>query len=44
MAKKFNYEAAENWKDVVSRKDIDAVIVCTSPHVHAEISIAAMDA
>ena len=42
MAIKFNCEAAENWEDVVSRKDIDAIIVCTPPYAHAEISIAAM--
>ncbi len=42
MAVKFNCEATEHWQDIVSRKDIDAIIVCTPPHVHAEISIAAM--
>ena len=44
MARKFNCEAAENWEEVISRNDVDAVIVCTPPHVHAEISIAAMNA
>ena len=42
MANKFNCEATENWQDIVKRKDIDAIIICTPPHVHAEISIAAM--
>ena len=42
MANKFGCEAVESWEEVISRKDIDAVIVCTPPHVHAQISIAAM--
>ena len=42
MAHKYCCEATENWEDIISRKDIEAVIVCTPPHVHAEISIAAM--
>jgi predicted dehydrogenase len=35
-------EAVEGWEPVVERQDLDAVIVCTPPHLHAEISIAAM--
>ena len=35
MANKFGCEAVESWEEVISRKDIDAVIVCTPPHVHA---------
>lgn len=41
-ASRFGCESASNWKSVVERSDIDAVIVATPPHVHAEISIAAM--
>ena len=44
MASRFNCEAVRNWKDVIKREDIDIVIVSTPPHVHAEISIAAMQA
>ena len=44
LAAKVGCDASADWKSVVARKDIDAVIVCTPPHVHAEISIAAMRA
>ncbi len=32
----------EGWEPVVEREELDAVIVATPPHLHAEISIAAM--
>lgn len=35
-------EAAEGWESVVERKDLDVVLVCTPPDLHARISIAAM--
>jgi predicted dehydrogenase len=35
---------SDNWRCVVERKDVDAVLVCTPPHLHAEISIAALKA
>ena len=34
--------ATSQWEDVVARDDVEAVIVCTPPHLHAEIGIAAM--
>jgi predicted dehydrogenase len=33
-----------DWRRTVERQDVDAVVVCTPPHVHAEISIAALEA
>lgn len=36
--------ATSQWEDVVTRDDMEAVIVCTPPHLHAPISIAAMRA
>lgn len=42
MSKNFNCEAIEDWRDAVKRKDIEAVIVCTPPSMHSEISIKAM--
>ena len=44
MAARMGCEASGDWHSVVSRKDIDAILVCTPPHVHAEISVAAMRA
>ena len=31
-----------DWRRTVERKDVDAIVVCTPPHIHAEISIAAL--
>lgn len=35
-------EVVEGWEPMVERQDLDAVIVCTPPHLHAEISVSAM--
>jgi predicted dehydrogenase len=40
----FGCEATDSWPDVVQRSDVNAVLVCTPPHVHAEIAIAALRA
>lgn len=42
LAKSMDCEATSRWQDIIERKDIDAVVVCTPPHLHAEMSIAAM--
>jgi predicted dehydrogenase len=34
---------SDDWRRTVARSDIDAVLVCTPPHNHAEITIAALD-
>lgn len=44
MAHQFNCAADKTWQDTVRRDDIDTLIVATPPHVHAEISTAAMRA
>jgi predicted dehydrogenase len=36
-------EATDNWQEVVEREDINAILVCTPPNLHAPISIAAMN-
>jgi predicted dehydrogenase len=33
-----------NWREIISDPEIEAIIVCTPPHLHSEISIAAMEA
>ena len=42
LASQMGCQAAMGWEEIVSRPDIDAVIVATPPHLHAAISIAAM--
>ncbi len=32
-----------DWRQAVARPDVDAVVVCTPPHIHAEIAIAALE-
>jgi len=41
LANSIGCQATANWAEVVE-KDLDAVLVCTPPHLHAPISIAAM--
>jgi len=42
LARRFGCESVAGWRPLVERDDIEAVVVCTPPHLHAEISIAAM--
>lgn len=42
LAAKMECAAGLGWKDIVTRSDIDVVLVCTPPDLHAAISIAAM--
>jgi predicted dehydrogenase len=41
-AAQFGCEAIDKWRDMVKREDIDVILVCTPPYVHAEMSILAM--
>lgn len=41
LANSLGCQATTNWAEVIE-KDLDAVLVCTPPHLHAPISIAAM--
>jgi predicted dehydrogenase len=36
--------AVATWQEAVARTDVEAVLVCTPPHLHAEISVAALRA
>ncbi len=42
LAENIGCEATNHWEEVVEREDIDIVLVCTPPHLHASMSIAAM--
>jgi len=42
LADEMGCEATANWEEVVKRKDVEVVIVCTPPHLHAPMSIAAL--
>ena len=44
FSQSFDCEITDNWKDLVKRKDIDAVLVCTPTSLHAEMAIAALKA
>src|SRR3954452_20133243 len=37
-------DVERNWRDLIERSDVDAVIVSTPPSLHAEMSIAALRA
>jgi predicted dehydrogenase len=40
----FNCAWSSDWRSAVERADVDAILVCTPPHLHAEITIAALEA
>jgi predicted dehydrogenase len=42
LAKEMGCEATANWKDVVERNDLEAVIITTPNHLHAQMCINAM--
>jgi predicted dehydrogenase len=44
LAKTFGCESTVGWEDVIKRDDLDAIVICTPPHLHAKIGIAAMQA
>ncbi|MDN4171554.1 Gfo/Idh/MocA family oxidoreductase [Nocardioides sp. SOB77] len=37
-------DTATDWRDVVTRDDVDVVDICTPGHLHAEIALAALEA
>ena len=43
LADSMGCEAIDRWEEVIERSDIDVVVVCTPPNLHATMSIAAMN-
>ena len=43
-AQQYKAEGYLDWREVIARKDVDAVLVATPDHWHAQIALAAMDA
>ena len=37
-------EALDDWRQIIERNDIDAILIGTPPYVHREIAVAAIDA
>jgi len=44
LAEPIGAKAYPNWEDIIADPNIDAVIVCTPPHLHAEMSIRSLEA
>ena len=42
LASQMGCSATSSWEDVVTRDDVEAVIISTPPHMHAPIGVAAM--
>ena len=42
LADSVGCQATDRWEEVVARDDVDVVLVCTPPHLHAQMTIAAM--
>ena len=43
LADSMGCEATDRWEEVIELSDIDVVVVCTPPNLHATMSIAAMN-
>ena len=42
LAGQFGCRATDRWQEVVDNPEVEAVLVCTPPHLHAEIATAAL--
>jgi len=44
IAAKHNPKTYKDWREVIDRKDIEAVYIATPPYLHAEMAVAALQA
>ncbi len=44
LADKYGMQYLPDWRDLISRQEIDAVVICTHNESHGEIAIAALEA
>ena len=45
VARRFGWQSVEtDWRELLTRDDIDVIDICTPGHTHAEIAIAALEA
>ncbi len=45
FAKDFNIpQTVADWREVIARPDLDAILIGTTPHMHAPVAVAALDA
>lgn len=43
LATEMHCQTTDNWEDVTTRKDIDAVIICTPTYLHLPMSLSAIE-
>lgn len=43
LADEMRCQATNNWKKVIEREDVELLLVCTPPNLHASMSIAALN-
>lgn len=43
-ARRFNADWTQDWSQLVSRNDVDAVLIATPHHLHADVAVAAAEA
>jgi len=43
LAQKYSIEYIADWQELISREDIDAVVICTHNDSHGEIAVAALE-
>jgi len=42
LAQEYGCRATRRWQDVIEAEEVEAVLICTPPHLHASIAVAAL--